>query len=686
MATGGSQVIGSGTVIVQADDAKFQSALAKLPDRAKSQIDAAMRAIQAQMAKGAADWNKAFQKGDTAGMDALAAKADVLAARLNAVKLRAVEMGDAQDKAAQRAAESAKRQADAEDRRAAAAVRAAADARRREAAELAASRAAEAAAAAREQAARRAAAAEMIEGMALEARLSGYAEEGRLIGQVGTAGGGAAQALFQLGAAVDDAQYGFRGVANNIPMIVMALGGAGLAGAVSIAVTAIYQLHTHSDMLKEKFLGIAPAVNTAADALRRYADQAKNAEKATERLGAKRAAETLGKVQEAGEKAEVALSADEETANRRYREAQERFGGKNVGAALAASDEGQEMLNSSAEVAQVKKEVDERVAKHMKTIRGTGMGMFLTGEQIARARERIRTNIEQSPEIQEKINEAREAAKNRILGEAETGSVPGTRERVAGILEKSKDAAARAAAYEMKRATPEAVKEDREAERRGKLRSATEGLGRALQEKMEAAAKALREQNKAEGERFGRHAAGGAIGRALLENPNMTDAQLKNKILSQMAMERVPPEKRMAQADSAAKAARKAVADRETQLIERRAERGETIDRDEARKRLKASDELRDFQEKMAKQEGQDQVRHARRRAEDAGERVRRLRTEGVGQFHGLTDFAKTIQSNAFQAADRQKELQRAITDEIVAMRDLNNTMKQVDLRARAGP
>lgn len=70
------------------------------------------------------------------------------------------------------------------------------------------------------------------------------------IGSVGTASGQAAgskmaggQGLLTLAYAVDDLQYGMRGIMNNIPQVVQALGlGAGLAGVAGIAAVAIGQL------------------------------------------------------------------------------------------------------------------------------------------------------------------------------------------------------------------------------------------------------------------------------------------------------------------------------------------------------------------------------------------------------------------------------------------------------------
>lgn len=53
----------------------------------------------------------------------------------------------------------------------------------------------------------------------------------------------AAMGFLEVSRAVEDAQYGFRGVINNVPGMVMAFGGSmGLAGGISLAVVALYNL------------------------------------------------------------------------------------------------------------------------------------------------------------------------------------------------------------------------------------------------------------------------------------------------------------------------------------------------------------------------------------------------------------------------------------------------------------
>jgi hypothetical protein len=58
------------------------------------------------------------------------------------------------------------------------------------------------------------------------------------------AAGGAGMGMLQLAQTADDAQYGMRGIVNNIPGLVMGLGGsAGLAGAFGLAVVGGYSLY-----------------------------------------------------------------------------------------------------------------------------------------------------------------------------------------------------------------------------------------------------------------------------------------------------------------------------------------------------------------------------------------------------------------------------------------------------------
>jgi hypothetical protein len=66
---------------------------------------------------------------------------------------------------------------------------------------------------------------------------------GAALPQLEKSSGMAASKMLILGQAVDDAQYGLRGVVNNMPQVVQAFGGSlGLAGGIGIAAVAISQL------------------------------------------------------------------------------------------------------------------------------------------------------------------------------------------------------------------------------------------------------------------------------------------------------------------------------------------------------------------------------------------------------------------------------------------------------------
>lgn len=76
------------------------------------------------------------------------------------------------------------------------------------------------------------------------------------MGKVAPGSKNAAMGMLLLGQTIDDAQYGFRSIVNNIPGLVMSLGGsAGLAGALSIAAVAVNQFIQHWDDFESAFKG-----------------------------------------------------------------------------------------------------------------------------------------------------------------------------------------------------------------------------------------------------------------------------------------------------------------------------------------------------------------------------------------------------------------------------------------------
>src|SRR5581483_2238806 len=120
-----------------------------------------------------------------------------------------------------------------------------------------------------------------------------------------------AQALYQIGAAVDDLQYGFRGVLNNIPQIAIALGNPAMAGGLAIAATVAYQLYTHLDKIKE-LLGLASShAITLGSQIDEIKGKAANAANEMERMAFEGIEKRMKAVQKAAEDIEEAPEAQE---------------------------------------------------------------------------------------------------------------------------------------------------------------------------------------------------------------------------------------------------------------------------------------------------------------------------------------------------------------------------------------
>lgn len=157
--------------------------------------------------------------------------------------------------------------------------------------------------------------------------------------KLGNSAQGGAMKLLYMGQAVDDLQYGVRGVLNNIPQLVMAFGGgAGLAGGISIAAIALSQLSNlfdETDKKAEKFQADLDQIgrNAAANIL----------DKLDERAKALRQANDID-----------ALNAEPDKAGRE--------------AANRAIDQRLEQLRTIAEVTQVLNQLLERQTSALETI------------------------------------------------------------------------------------------------------------------------------------------------------------------------------------------------------------------------------------------------------------------------------------------------------------------------------
>lgn len=81
------------------------------------------------------------------------------------------------------------------------------------------------------------------------------------------------RSILQAAYALDDLQYGFRAIVNNIPQLAMGLGGPGVAGALGIAAVAASQLTTHWDALfgpgGDKLPRIKEGLEGLADSLKK---------------------------------------------------------------------------------------------------------------------------------------------------------------------------------------------------------------------------------------------------------------------------------------------------------------------------------------------------------------------------------------------------------------------------------
>lgn len=96
---------------------------------------------------------------------------------------------------------------------------------------------------------------------------------GTALQKIGPAGATGSRGMTNLGQSayiasqgLEDLQYGFRGVINNIPMLVMSLGGSmGVAAALSVVTVGAYQLYTHWDQLTEIFENRRPFPGVAGD-------------------------------------------------------------------------------------------------------------------------------------------------------------------------------------------------------------------------------------------------------------------------------------------------------------------------------------------------------------------------------------------------------------------------------------
>lgn len=103
-------------------------------------------------------------------------------------------------------------------------------------------------------------------------------ETNKEIQQTATASSSSAMGLLFLSQAIEDVQYGFGAVLNNIPLIIMSLAGpnsAGIAGAASIAAVGLYQVGKNMDLFGTQAKEAAKSASELAEQKTRTADGSK---------------------------------------------------------------------------------------------------------------------------------------------------------------------------------------------------------------------------------------------------------------------------------------------------------------------------------------------------------------------------------------------------------------------------
>ncbi len=226
----------------------------------------------------------------------------------------------------------------------------------------------------------------------------------RELSEIPTAATSAGRGLSQLAYAVDDMQYGFNAVVNNIPQIVMGLGGgAGLAGALGIAAVAANQFIKHWDeitsALQENWSGGS-------------AEQMKELTKRTEE-----AAKAFVKLLEAKthfeEKSEAATNKTitDAGADKLFKGLVETLGVSGRGAQMTAQEEHNIAITPAAQNAKIKRDVQRRItAENEATAQRLMDNANEKGQKGINAKLTIQSLIKENPgafpkEMEQRFNE-----------------------------------------------------------------------------------------------------------------------------------------------------------------------------------------------------------------------------------------------------------------------------------------
>lgn len=211
----------------------------------------------------------------------------------------------------------------------------------------------------------------------------------------------AGRGLQQFAYAVDDLQYGFNAIVNNIPQIVMGLGGSvGIAGAIGIAAVAINQLIKHwaevtslfeagfSNQSYDQLVAVKKAAEAAADSYEKLA----KAKTQWEDKGGKAAGQAVADAGTAKIRKVIAdtLSASPEGAEMTENEK------RAAASVINADDKIQEGV-----MARINKRLQEENLKEAEKILG---GLDAGGEVEQRARGKLKHLMDKNPEAFDQVD------------------------------------------------------------------------------------------------------------------------------------------------------------------------------------------------------------------------------------------------------------------------------------------
>lgn len=676
----GAQLIGAGVVQVKADDTQFRDALSKLPALAQQKIDLTMRSIQDRIAK--KRFNLVFET-DPTKIRKLEGELDTLERKLNQVKLNAIDMGGKLDSAAGKAAAGAVKAAAAADRMGvqwANAANRAAQAERDLLAKIEATGTAT--------------------GRAGAARGASLDAAGR---DAAKAGSRAAQGLYQIGAAVDDIQYGFRGVLNNIPQVAMAFGSAGLAGGIAIAVTAAYQLYMHMDELMN-LLGKG-TIKSAADQMKELADQTSRSADEQQRLTKAKRQEEAVEGQEKDRPKHIEESA------KKTREAITEAGRQHIREGLKQSGivgpDAAEKSRLEDELAQLEQKKKMAANANFGGVEGLVGGLantFYFDKEIKKKKKEIRdlhdkATGEYLADVENNEKGRREQFMKDLAEHPERYGQGKTPEEKAAsgkkLLETLKKTAPAEVKKELEGKSPEAKTATKEAKHAEKVRKGITNtlrrFGQSVKRKADAQLRKNAAVTKAEAAKRARTARGfaapmskGGIGRKLLRNPK---ADITNDVIANLMGQGVKAGKARDMAGEIVAAIQasvgKRISDRVGKFGGTAAEAGKFLadkeERDENKRKLRADD---------VKREADQRVDDAKERVSDAKYKVRQaFMGSQKSQVMGLQEFLNSQLTGSLNGQDRQRELLEAMKDQARAERELTDAIrKKADLIAVAAP